>query len=119
LQKLGGQVTEVVAYRTLHTSDVDHENLQKVANGEADAILFFSPSAVQHFAELVGSERLRGLENRMAMTAVGPVTEGAMRKIGMRHILTSADTNASSVLDSLEKHFAEEMKKSHAGAKQG
>jgi len=119
LKRYGARVTEVIAYRTLHTADFDQRNLQIVASGGADAILFFSPSAVQHFAELMGGEPLSVLENRMAITAVGPVTSGALRKIGVRRILTSADTSASSVLEALESHFAEELKRSHAGAKQG
>lgn len=119
LKRLGAKVTEVIAYRTMQTGDVDRQNLRTVTTGEVDAILFFSPSAVQYFAELVGSERLSGLENRMAMTAVGPVTAGALHKVGVRRILTSADTSAGSVLEMLEKHFAEGLKQSHAGAKQG
>ena len=119
LKRHEAQVTEVIAYRTLHTAEVDQRNLQKLAAGESDAILFFSPSAVQHFAELVGSEPLSALENRLAMTAVGPVTAGALLKIGVRRILASADTSSGSVLETLERHFAEEWKRSRAGAKKG
>jgi uroporphyrinogen-III synthase len=119
LKRYGARVTEVIAYRTLHTAAVDQGKLQNVATREAEAILFFSPSAVQHFAELVDSEPWSVLENRVAMTAVGPVTAGALRKIGVRRILTSADTSASSVLEALEGYFAEELKRSHAGAKPG
>ncbi len=118
LKRYGARVTEVIAYRTLHTAEIDQRNLQKVATGDAEAILFFSPSAVHHFAELV-SEPLSSLENKVAMTAVGPVTAGALRKIGVRRILMSADTSASSVLEVLETHFAGELNRSHAGAKQG
>jgi uroporphyrinogen-III synthase len=119
LKRYGARVTEVIAYRTLYPADIDQRNLQKVAKGKAEAILFFSPSAVQHFAELVGSEPLSALENRVAMMAVGPVTAGALRKIGVRRILTSEDTSAESVLAVLERHFAGELNRSHAGAKQG
>jgi uroporphyrinogen-III synthase len=118
LKRHGAKVAEVIAYRTLHTADVDERNLQKLATGEVEAILFFSPSAVQHFAELV-SEPLSALENKVAMIAVGPVTAGALRKTGVRRMLTSEDTSAGSVLEALERHFAEELKRSHAGAKQG
>src|SRR2546425_8149547 len=46
-----------IAYRTLRPKEVDRERLHKFANDEADAILFFSPSAVQHFGEVFGVER--------------------------------------------------------------
>jgi len=118
LKQYGALVTEVIAYRTLHSSQFDRKVLQRVAAGEAEAVLFFSPSAVQHFGELVGIEKLKTLEREMALTAVGPVTAGALKKIGVRQLLTSADTSAKSVLDALEKHFAEDVKRPHAGARQ-
>jgi len=119
LKKHGAKVTEVIAYRTLHSAEADQQRLQTVANGEADVILFFSPSAVHHFEELMGKGKLSVLEDRMALTAVGPVTANALRKIGARRIFTSADTNTASILETLETHFGQELMRSHAGAKQG
>src|SRR5260370_11104156 len=72
LKRQGAQLTEVIAYRTQRPTDLDHENLGQIAEGAADAILFFSPSAVQHFAELYGSEQLRALQDKLAITAGGP-----------------------------------------------
>jgi uroporphyrinogen-III synthase len=119
LKKHGAKVTEVIAYRTLHSAEADQRSLQTVANGEADAILFFSPSAVQHFEELMGKGKLSVLENKMALTAVGPVTTSALRKTGARRIFTSTDTSSASVLEALETHFGQELMRSHAGAKKG
>src|SRR5205814_81465 len=64
LQRLGATVTEVVAYRTLRPSDADQAKVNGIARGEADAILFFSPSAVHHFLELAGRDRLKTLQQR-------------------------------------------------------
>src|SRR6266513_2668300 len=83
LKRRGAQVTEVIAYRTLKPTDVDQRNLRQMAEGAADAVLFFSPSAVQHFAELFGGEQLRALQDKLAITAVGPVTAKALRKAGL------------------------------------
>ena len=119
LKRRGAKVTEVVAYRTLHTADIDQRTLQNVAGGEADAILFFSPSAVQHFEELIGKGKLNALEHTMGLTAVGPVTANALRKTGVRRIFTSADTSTASILEALEMHFTEERMQPHAGVKKG
>ena len=118
LKRHGAQVKEVIAYRTLRASQFDQQVLQRVAAGEADAVLFFSPSAVQHFTELVGREKIGILEKKIALAAVGPVTAGALRRMGVERLLTSADTSAASVLETLERHFAEDLKGSRAGAKQ-
>src|SRR5260370_19646016 len=82
LKRHGAAVTELIAYRTLWPTGVDELNLKQIADGLADAVLFFSPSGVQHFAELFGGEQLRALQDKLAITAVGPVTAKALRESG-------------------------------------
>lgn len=116
LRRYGAQVTEVIAYRTQRPGEADKEGLKGIVNGQGDAILFFSPSAVQHFSELAGTEKLRAIQDFLAIVAVGPVTAKALREAGVERMLVSADTTASSVVEVLEKHFAA-AKAAPAGAK--
>lgn len=116
LQRYGARVTEVIAYRTLRPAETDADGWKKIINGQADAILFFSPSAVQHFTELVGSEKLLRMQDILAMTAVGPVTANALREAGIQRAVVAADTTAASVLEVLESYFAA-AKAAPAGAK--
>jgi uroporphyrinogen-III synthase len=120
LRELAATVTEVVAYRTLPPTNLDREQAPRIASGEADAILFFSPSAVHHFVELIGAPALVALQNRIVLATVGPVTASALRAAGVQRIVIAADTTASAVVDALETHFAaESAKPSIAGAKHG
>ena len=119
LKRLGAHVTEVVAYRTLEPNEVDTDNLAKIASGEADAVLFFSPSAVQHFVELLGIEQLCDLQDSVAIAAVGPVTAAALRHLDVQRIVVAADTTAAAVVRALEEYFASTLKQSPAGAKRG
>ena len=118
LKRHGAQVTEVIAYRTLRPTEVDQRSLTKIAEGEADAVLFFSPSAVQHFAELCGNEQLHVLQDKLAITAVGPVTAKALREAGVQGIVAARDTTAASVIEALEEHFAGMVKQVPTGVKQ-
>ena len=106
LARFGAQVTEVIAYRALRPAATDPNALEKILSGQADAILFFSPSAVQHFAELVGVTRLRELQGKLAVTAVGPVTANALREAGVERAVVAQDTTVVSVVEALEGHFA-------------
>ena len=117
LKRHGAQVTEVIAYRTLRPTDVDQRNLKQLAEGAADAVLFFSPSAVQHFAELLGREQLRALQDKLAITAVGPVTANALREAGVGRSVVAGNTTAAAVVEALEEHFAGTVKQAPAGAK--
>ena len=105
LQRLGANVTEVVAYRTLRAGDVDPQTVARITKGEADAILFFSPSAVHTFLELVGRERLAALQNRIAMACIGPVTAKALRDSGVQRVVTPAEATAEAVVEALQSYF--------------
>jgi len=119
LKTHGAQVTEVVAYRTLQPGEVDRQKLSSISAGETDAVLFFSPSAVQNFAELVGAGHFLGLQNALAITAVGPITAEALRHLKMERIVVAADTTSTAVVQALENHFASAVKSHPAGAKRG
>jgi uroporphyrinogen-III synthase len=124
LQTLGADATEVVAYRTLPPNDVDRDRVTKVIGHEADAAVFFSPSAVHNLAELIGKQSLTELQNKIMFAAVGPVTSAALREYGIRQIITAADTTAAAAVEALETYFAartasDATHKRIAGAKHG
>jgi uroporphyrinogen-III synthase len=117
LRQQGALVTEVVAYRTIRPQSVNEGMLTAILSGEADAILFYSPSAVHHFEEIVGRSRFQMLQETMAITAVGPVTAAALRDTGVERIEVAADTTGGAVIDALERHYAVRMNPAPAGAK--
>jgi uroporphyrinogen-III synthase len=119
LRRHGAAVTEVIAYRTLRPADVDRSNLKEIADGETDAVLFFSPSAVQYSAVLFGMKNMRELQDKLAITAVGPVTAKALREAGVSRAVVAADTTAAAVIEALEKHFAGAGKVAPAGVRLG
>jgi uroporphyrinogen III methyltransferase/synthase len=105
LKKLGTKLTEVIAYRTLPPSDADRGRVTKVLSAEADAAIFFSPSAVHNLAELIGKQALAELQSRIALAAVGPVTSAALREYGIQRIVMAVDTTTNAVIDALESYF--------------
>ena len=117
LRRHGADLTEVVAYRTLKSLSLDESHLQKMAEGEADAILFFSPSAVHHFSDLFGRDKLRSLQDKLAVTAVGPVTAKALGEAGVQRMVIAADTTSASAIEALEEIFGGALKQPQAGAK--
>lgn len=115
LRKRGAVVTELIAYRTLPPSEADRESVQESLKGGVDGILFFSPSAVHHFVELLGRERLEALQGRAVMVAIGPTTARALSAAGVQRIARAADTTAEAVVESLEGHLARTHKRSTTG----
>jgi uroporphyrinogen-III synthase len=115
LKRHGAVVTEVIAYRTLRPVDVDRSDLREIAYGGKDAVLFFSPSAVQYSQVLLN---IRELQHKVAITAVGPVTAKALREAGVSRVVVASDTTAAAVIEALERYFAEAGKAAPAGVKQ-
>jgi uroporphyrinogen-III synthase len=118
LRGIGATVTEVVAYRTLPPSKADRERVLDGLKDGVDGILFYSPSAVQSFLELVGHEKLEKMQGRVLMVAIGPTTAGTLSAAGVQRIAWAADTTTKSVIEALEGHLSR-MRKRSAGAKEG
>ena len=109
LREAGAVVTEVVAYRTAPPESLDAALLDKICHGGVDAVIFFSPSAVEQFAQALGraprSETLGQIGERVALAAVGPVTAKALRSAGALAAIAASEATAASVVETLGRHF--------------
>ena len=117
LHRHGAKVRAFVAYKTV-PPDADAQRVQQtLAKGTWDAILFFSPSAVHHLSEMLGTERFRDLSARSAFVAIGPITEKALRAEGVDRLIVAADTTVPACLAALAEFFKAGQHQP-AGAKQ-
>ena len=119
LRGLGAQVTDLVAYRTTRPNKESEEQVAAAVREGIDAVLFFSPSAVHHFQELVGVESFVELSTQCAFAAIGPVTAEVLRKAKVRRVLLAEDTTINAVISVLTDHFSLAGTGLPAGVKQG
>jgi uroporphyrinogen III methyltransferase / synthase len=119
LRHHGAHVTEAVAYRTLPPADLDPNLRAEISANKTDAILFFSPTAVENFADVFGAEELLLLQNAQAIVAIGPVTAASLKKFGATGFATSDDTTSVAVLRALELCFIRFQNHSSMGANRG
>jgi uroporphyrinogen-III synthase len=117
LRKSGALVTEVVAYRNLPPNGADRDRLHDSLKDGVDGVLFYSPSAVQNFFELLGRERLASVQGRAVMVAIGPATSAALSGAGIQRIARALDTTTKAVVETLEGHLARTKRRSAVGAK--
>jgi uroporphyrinogen III methyltransferase/synthase len=118
-KRAGAQVTEIVAYKTIRPYNQDLSKIEAIVREGADAILFFSPSAVHHLQELLGNERFQGLSRASVFAAIGPVTEAALRKADVERVVLAHDTTVAAVLTALMDFFSQPGARSPAGVKPG
>jgi uroporphyrinogen-III synthase len=114
LQKFGAEVTEVIAYRTADTTEVDAASREAVT--ASDAILFFSPSAVHSFVALQKSSALNPLADGVVVGAIGPVTSVALRNVGLRCDFQASEPGVEEIVATLAVHFEKLSIQSASGA---
>ena len=119
LKGLGARVKDVVAYKTIRPEQQDLGKAEVMAREGADAVLFFSPSAVHHLQELLGNEKFLEFSRRSVFAAIGPVTENALRKARVERVVLAGDTSVAAVIEALKGFFSQTGTRLPAGAKQG
>ncbi len=72
--------------------------------GEADAILFASPSGVEGFVSQVGEARMKSLRKKLA-ACIGPVTAKAAREHGFSRVITPEVHTFEALLAELQKEL--------------
>ncbi len=92
LQKLGAEVVELVAYRTIlaepsaeRTADRQEETLlKKLQKGEVDVVTFTSSSTVRNFVEIVGKENLGKLDGKVCFASIGTIPTKTAQELGLK-----------------------------------
>jgi uroporphyrinogen III methyltransferase / synthase len=116
----GAAVTEVIAYKTELPPGSDLAEIRVQLKLGVDAVLFFSPSAVNHFREVLGQKEFERLaETCGCFAAIGPVTEAALREAGAEQIIVAKSATVPSLLSELARHFVVTPQSISAGAKRG
>ena len=119
LRQCGAHISEVIAYRTVAPNSGDAEKWGEVFNGGADAILFFSPSAVSHLTKHLALGQFADAQNRMAFVAIGPVTAKALRNAGVKRLAVAEDATPAAAVEALEDYFVGKNKQISGGVKRG
>jgi uroporphyrinogen-III synthase len=118
LERHGAQVTPVVAYKTV-AAEADSQKVRRILAGpRVDAVLFFSPSAVHHYREILGAEEFKEFGRQAVFVAIGPVSERALKEEGIGRILTASEATVAAAIATLVEFFSKAGQAQPAGAKQ-
>jgi uroporphyrinogen III methyltransferase/synthase len=84
LQKLGGKVTDLVAYKTVMGQPRNINLVDKIKDGEIHIITFTSSSTVRNFAEIIGEKNIAALNGHVQFASIGPITTQTAEEMGLR-----------------------------------
>ena len=105
LRAEGAVVDAVTAYRNV-PGDVDAAALRaQLRAGELDILTFTSPSTAKRFAALL-DDASREAARRCMLAAIGPVTAGAMARLGLEADVVSERSGSRELVAALAEHVA-------------
>jgi len=113
LQRLGADVTEVVAYRTI-ALEPDREGepdiYRMLLERRLDVVTFTSPSAVRTFVRVLGAEPAADLLRSTVVAAIGPLTADALKQASIETTVMPAVHTIPALADAITSYFATESK---------
>jgi uroporphyrinogen III methyltransferase/synthase len=108
LQRRGALVDDVATYRARRPTREESEPLLAALDARGvDAITFTSSSTVQHFADVVGADRLAAIATAgvPVIACIGPVTSDTARACGLGVAVQPATYTANALAAALARHF--------------
>lgn len=100
LKARGAIVTEVVVYKTVAPTPKELDDIRnRLKAGTVDIVLFFSPSAVSHFTQMIGTLHTESI----LVAAIGPTTAQSARDAGFTVSVIARKSTAEGLIDSLEE----------------
>jgi uroporphyrinogen-III synthase len=103
----GALVEQLVVYKNVPNTNSKNELIfEKIGNHRIDCITFFSPSAVNTFADLIGEKGISLINTRKIKIAViGSTTAFAARENKLIPEIMPAKSNEDSFVVELERYF--------------
>jgi uroporphyrinogen III methyltransferase/synthase len=109
LRKMGADVTEVVAYRTV-VAEPDREGepdiYRMLLDRRIDVVTFTSVSAVRSFVKMVGAEPAADLLRATLVASIGPVTAEAAAQCHIETTILPPQYTVPALVDAIVEHFA-------------
>jgi hydroxymethylbilane synthase len=103
LREAGAHIEVIAAYRNVPVSEVDGEVRSLIHHGEINAVTFASPSAIESFRHLVGTD-LPALSGA-AFFSIGPTTSAALRSAGLPVHGEAPTQDAEGFIHALQHYF--------------
>jgi uroporphyrinogen III methyltransferase/synthase len=105
LTRLGAEVHEIVAYRTVASPEATSKIREILSSGQLDVITFTSSSAVSHLmAALQGDPTLI---NKAKVACIGPKTAEAATKAGLKVDIVAREHTVLGLVEAIEEYFGE------------
>ncbi|HQE84443.1 MAG TPA: uroporphyrinogen-III synthase [Candidatus Hydrogenedentes bacterium] len=105
LREHGAEVTEFIVYRTV-APGASGALVEALMSFAPDLVAFTSSSTVRNFCQMLGGDRLEMLKKRAAFAAIGPITAGTMRELGVNPAIEAEEHSIPGLIQAIVKWAA-------------
>ena len=108
ITRLGAEVHEVTAYRTVPATEAISRGKQMLMSGEIDIITFASSSTVTNLLSLISGEE--EMLERVTVACIGPVTAATAAKAGLKVDIVAQEHTIPGLVEAMELYFQGDRK---------
>ena len=108
LRALGALVDVIPIYETIRESGDGSTLGAEILAGKIDLVTFTSSSTVRGFVDLVG--RAVAVSGRFAAAAIGPITAGTARELGIKVAIEAREYAVPGLVDAIVRHYTGEAR---------
>ncbi|MGD8369115.1 MAG: uroporphyrinogen-III C-methyltransferase [Desulfobacterales bacterium] len=105
LTRMGAEVDEVAAYRTLSVRDQAGALIDALEKGKVDMVTFTSSSTVKNFRSLLPDDRVQALMEPVTVASIGPITSETAVGIGFRVDVTAGTYTVPGLVEAILDHY--------------
>jgi uroporphyrinogen III methyltransferase/synthase len=105
LTRMGAEVDEVAAYRTLSVRDQAGALIDALEKGKVDMVTFTSSSTVKNFRSLLPDDRVQTLMEPVTVASIGPITSETAVGIGFRVDVTAGTYTVPGLVEAILDHY--------------
>jgi|TARA_B100000315_G_scaffold101295_1_gene93071 uroporphyrinogen III methyltransferase/synthase len=101
--RLGAEVHEVIAYKTVPTTEAIYRGKQMLLAGKIDIITFASSSTVTNMLSLINGKQ--EVLERVTVACIGPATAATAAKAGLKVDIVACDHTIPGLVEAMEFYF--------------
>ncbi|MFX4260632.1 uroporphyrinogen-III C-methyltransferase [Pelotomaculum propionicicum] len=105
LSRLGAQVDEVTAYRTVPGEGQGGRIAEMLKKGEIHGITFTSSSTVRNFVNMLGATDIKSLLGNVTVACIGPVTADTAREMGIEADLVAEEYTIEGLIKAILNYY--------------
>lgn len=105
LRKMGAEVDEITAYKTIPVSDKKEELLNEFINSDIDLVTFTSSSTVKNFRGMFTDDEFKEISGKFKTASIGPITGKTAEELNIKPDINAEEYTIDGLVKAILKLY--------------